>query len=621
MLRFLKCFRKSSQGGGRRSRRPDSAALELEQLEDRQLLSVSYHGGHLLTNVDVETVYYSSQWDSPDRPDLAQQMRQLDTYFTNITQSPYMDMLGEYGVGRGHFVRRDDGDSRPFPSSSTIDDNDIRSRLREIDSSRTADANRLYVVFTPPNALVTKTWGLSQQDSRNNFFGYHHNFGFNGHDIFYAVIAHPSGMNRRIGGLDPFQQQTTVSSHELAEAATDPNPYDWASGGWFDGSNPFSPQEIGDLAASQIGTLNGYRVQFEWSNRANGAILWNTPSAWGDMGAPPFSMLSLTVATNADGRQELFGIGTDYAVYHNWQDSPNGRWSGWASLGGWASTITVGHEADGRLEVFAIGWNNDVRAIEEVFGVADWNQAWFSLGGNFSGYQGTLAVGSNTDGRQELFAVDEYGTVYHSWQGWGAWQGTWSGWASLGGSAQTITVGQEADGRLTAYALWNDNSVRYIDEVYGSGDWNQAWVNLGGWAFSISVGRNADGRQEVFHIGTDGAVWHRWQTAANGPWSDWQSLGAGGGAGTGQLQVATNADGRLQVFVTQTNGTVWTVAQTSSESPPNDAWLDSQWYSLGDRAWQVVVGRNADGRLEVFDLEDGGAVGHKSQVVPNGGFS
>jgi hypothetical protein len=596
-----------------------SCRPELEQLEDRMLLSVSYHGGHLLTNVDVETVYYSSDWDRSDRPNLAQQKRQLDTFFTNITQSPYMDMLGEYGVGRGHFVGRDDGDWRGW--APTIDDEDIRNRLREIDSWRALDPNRLYVVFTPPNATVTKTWvGVAHQDSQHDFRGYHHNFGYNGHDIYYAVIAHPSWPNLTIPGLDAFQQQTKVSSHELAEAVTDPNPLDLANGGWWD-HNPFGGTfgyEIGDLANNQIGTLNGYTVQYEWSNRANGGVLSNTPSAWGSLGGPPVGMLSLTVATNADGRQELFGIGTDHAVYHSWQAWANGPWSGWASLGGWVSTITVGHEADGRLEVFGIGWPNDVWAIDEVYGVADWNQAWFSLGGNFANFPGALAVGSNTDGRQELFAIGWDGTVYHNWQGWGEWAGRWSWWASLGGSAQSITVGQEADGRLTAYALWTDHSVRYIDEVYGSANWNQAWVNLGGWAFSISVGRNADGRQEVFHVGTDGAVWHRWQTAANGLWSDWQSLG---GLFTSQLQVATNADGRLQVFAISLDGTVRTVAQTSSESPPNDAWLDSQWYSLGDQAWQVAVGRNADGRLEVFDLQVGGSVGHKVQVVPNGGFS
>ena len=35
-----------------------------------------------------------------------------------------------------------------------------------------------------------------------------------------------------------------------------------------------------------------------------------------------------------DGRLEIFARGTDYALWHNWQVSPGGSWSGWNSLGG-----------------------------------------------------------------------------------------------------------------------------------------------------------------------------------------------------------------------------------------------------------------------------------------------
>ena len=38
----------------------------------------------------------------------------------------------------------------------------------------------------------------------------------------------------------------------------------------------------------------------------------------------------------------------------------------------------------------------------------------------------------------------------------------------------------------------------------------------------------SDGRIEVFAIGAEGAVWHRWQTAPNGPFADWDSLGGDG---------------------------------------------------------------------------------------------
>src|SRR5262249_6778466 len=56
---------------------------------------VSYHGGPLLENVGVETVYYGQAWTSD--PQLRQQAQQLDAFFQDITQSTYMDMMAEYG--------------------------------------------------------------------------------------------------------------------------------------------------------------------------------------------------------------------------------------------------------------------------------------------------------------------------------------------------------------------------------------------------------------------------------------------------------------------------------------------------------------------------------------------
>ena len=61
-----------------------------------------------------------------------------------------------------------------------------------------------------------------------------------------------------------FQKQTEVTSHELAEALTNP-----AHGGWYD-SNPsdYLPNgnEIGDIANLDWTYLDGYVVQREWSH-------------------------------------------------------------------------------------------------------------------------------------------------------------------------------------------------------------------------------------------------------------------------------------------------------------------------------------------------------------------
>jgi hypothetical protein len=64
--------------------------------------------------------------------------------------------------------------------------------------------------------------------------------------------------------LSQFDALTTVSSHEVAEAITDPVP----GSGWYDDANG----EIGDICAWQTTPLDGYVVQQEWSNAANSCV-------------------------------------------------------------------------------------------------------------------------------------------------------------------------------------------------------------------------------------------------------------------------------------------------------------------------------------------------------------
>ena len=44
---------------------------------------------------------------------------------------------------------------------------------------------------------------------------------------------------------------------------------------------------------------------------------------------------AVAVTRNADGRIEIFGDGTNRALWHIWQEAPHaGPWSPWTSLGG-----------------------------------------------------------------------------------------------------------------------------------------------------------------------------------------------------------------------------------------------------------------------------------------------
>ena len=137
---------------------------------------------------------------------------------------------------------------------------------------------------------------------------------------------------------------------------------------------------------------------------------------------------NIAVGHNADGRMEAFVRGTDNALWHKWQTSPNGSWSGWQSLGGvLTSDPVVGRNADGRMEVFVKGTDNALWHIWQTSPNGNWSN-WFSSGGVLTS---NIAVGNNADGRMEVFVRGTDNACWHIWQT--SPNGSWSSWASLGG--------------------------------------------------------------------------------------------------------------------------------------------------------------------------------------------
>src|SRR5689334_6453534 len=76
--------------------------LHLEFLEDRRTPAfgflpgpdVTYHGGPLLQNVQVQAVYDGSAWETGAA--LQQEVGQLDGFLNSFVGSPYMDVLRQY---------------------------------------------------------------------------------------------------------------------------------------------------------------------------------------------------------------------------------------------------------------------------------------------------------------------------------------------------------------------------------------------------------------------------------------------------------------------------------------------------------------------------------------------
>lgn len=313
-------------------------------------------------------------------------------------------------------------------------------------------------------------------------------------------------------------------------------------------------------------------------------------------------------ATNGDGRLEVFSIGWDYKLWHNWQVARNvGPWHGWVPLGTFSEFTrdfvpAVGMNADGRLEVFAVDNNLELWHSWQLTAGGDWS-AWANLSDPTFGYVlsdpvvvrdayarlavfvtestpnghevafrnqlsdgwgawqglapgsdwypiGSPQVGVNDDGRLEVFVSDQSGNLRHNWELLAGLY-AWSGWASLGGYLGTMpVVGTNSNGRLEIFTInLGTEETEHIWQLTGGG-WS-GWARLSSgtaWEGNPAVGRNRDGRLEIFTIrASDNSLWHNWQDPSTGTgWSGFQKFG--GGPWTRSASVGTNDDGRLEVF-------------------------------------------------------------------------
>ena len=143
--------------------------------------------------------------------------------------------------------------------------------------------------------------------------------------VYYAVITNPVGQYAinwaSNHGLNNFQGQTEVSTHELSEAVTDPN-----LNAWYNGIN-----EIGDIVNFQYTTFDGYTVQKEWSNEWQQGIAptKDSPgSASNSASIRQSSIINLGVVSNTNGESLLLGFDTTGHAYYQWVTS-SGQNLGW----------------------------------------------------------------------------------------------------------------------------------------------------------------------------------------------------------------------------------------------------------------------------------------------------
>ena len=239
--------------------------------------TLAYFGGKVISTVKLQAIYWGNS---------GSYQAQLDPFLQGVSGTGFLGWLGEYdtntqtiggGTWLGSYV------DTTAPSGVTIDDSQIQAELVSLINAGSVpapDANTLYFFFFPSGVNITLS---GQGSSCSTFCGYHDTIASGASELFYGVLPDPAtcgtACDNQSGNY--FADLTSVTTHELTEAITDPEvgiaianagsggTYPTFPNGW---ASPSGGSEIGDLCAWQQGTYGGYNVQLEWSDAANACI-------------------------------------------------------------------------------------------------------------------------------------------------------------------------------------------------------------------------------------------------------------------------------------------------------------------------------------------------------------
>lgn len=234
---------------------------------------LTYFGGPLLTNIHVAPLF----WNAAVRFGT-----NINWLYNDVPASAFYNLFAQYGIGHGN------GQAAFVDNHATvanITDAQVQAEvLAEINAGTLpppTNPNNYYPVHFPPGMNITAPDGSR---SCVQFCAYHGTFQVqNGagtiFNIAYGVIPDVgnAGCAGGCGGNTTLNNETSVASHELVEATTDPD-VGLATAfapplGWYDPNNG----EIGDICNGQQGTIvaNGhtYVVQLEFSNAVNDCVL------------------------------------------------------------------------------------------------------------------------------------------------------------------------------------------------------------------------------------------------------------------------------------------------------------------------------------------------------------
>ena len=552
-----------------------------------------YYGGRVISRIHVIQVLYGSRVAVPTYlPEVQNKTPSpsIASFYSGITDSTYIDSMSEYSTtgkpqgtsGTNQTIARGVFDTQvaitpsaandPFRATNhTIDDSQIQA---ELDAQITkgsltppqtdgqTNIVTLYALYFPHGVSITldgHTSGVT-----GGFCAYHGTT--SSPEAYYSVLPDftTDGMSTGCGN-NPTEVQnvTAVSSHELAEAITDPE-VGLASAlskplAWYDPNPNPAHGENGDICNGIDATTTGgdgatYTVQKIWSNRQNACVVRPAPAppapfAPQGVGAP-------SVAIAPDGTQLIFWQGAGGHLFEAWWQ---GHWNGpvdWTAANGWPASMTsapsVAIAPDGTQLIF---WQGPGGHLYEAWWQGHWNGPvdWTAANHWPASVTSAPSVAFAPDGTQLIFWQGAGGHLDEVW-----WQNHWNGpvdWTAANHWPASVTsapsVALAPDG--TQLIFWQ-GAGGHLDEVWWQNHWNGPvdWTAANHWPASVTSAPSAalapDGTQIIFWKGAGGhldEVW--WNGHWNGP-VDWTAANHWPASVTSAPSVAFAPDGTQLIF-------------------------------------------------------------------------
>ena len=244
-------------------------------------------------------------------------------------------------------------------------------------------------------------------------------------------------------------------------------------------------------------------------------------AGWRSLGG--ISLSDPAVTADSSGDLHVFVVGSDYALWTIAETS--GSFGGWTSLGGVIlhNPVVIQNRTPcscrppqdsiwGNLEVFAVGADNALWHNWTVDAAFDW-AGWSSLGGSFAG--SPVTAFNNSSGLVSVFGTGADTALWYTTHPFDrSGSAGWTPVASLGGSLTSDpSAAFDSSGLLEAFVRGTDNALWHITGSPGATFPNTTftfsdWATLGG---TINNGPtahiNGNVRIAVFVEGSDTAVW------------------------------------------------------------------------------------------------------------------